>query len=186
MKNYHNFVIKYFFIQKLSQMKTTQFIREQLGLSQEALAIYLSIRLSQLAMYETGKRDLPVGTTEKLADILLFLNQNQKKFKQENELLSKQQSKVQSLIEKQLIELELKQIKEQRKLDAIQKKHEQSLKLNSFVAHLQSNKSKQAELIRLHSFTGIEKNGLVEQTKQTLKLESINSQIAYLRSLKEK
>ena len=72
-------------------------------------------------MYETGKRDLPVGTTEKLADILLFLNQNQKKFKQENELLNKQQSKVQSLIEKQLIELELKQIKEQRKLDTIQK-----------------------------------------------------------------
>ena len=186
MKNYHNFVIKYFFIQKLSQMKTTQFIREQLGLSQEALAIYLSIRLSQLAMYETGKRDLPVGTTEKLADILLFLNQNQKKFKQENELLSKQQSKVQSLIEKQLIELELKQIKEQRKLDAIQKKHEQSLKLNLFVAHLQSNKSKSADFIQMQAFSGIEKNSLVEQTKQTLKLESINSQLAYLKTLKEK
>jgi transcriptional regulator with XRE-family HTH domain len=101
-------VIKYFFTQKLSQMKTTQFIREQLGLSQEALAMYLSIRLSQLAMYETGKRDLPVGTTEKLADIMLFLNQNQKNFKQENELLNKQQSKVQNLIEKQLNRVRIK------------------------------------------------------------------------------
>ena len=137
-------------------------------------------------MYETGKRDLPVGTTEKLADILLFLNQNQKKFKQENELLNKQQSKVQSLIEKQLIELELKQIKEQRKLDAIQKKHEQSLKLNSFVAHLQSNKSKLVEFIQMLAFSGMEKNSLVAQTKQNLKLEGINSQLAYLKTLKEK
>ena len=167
-------------------MKTTQFIREQLGLSQEALAMYLSIRLSQLAMYEIGKRDLPVGTMEKLADIMLFLNQNQKNFKQENELLNKQQSKVQSLIEKQLIELELKQIKEQRKLDAIEKKYQQSLKLNLFVAHLELTKSKQKDVIQLHAFSGIEKSGLVEQTKQALKLEGINSQLAYLKSLKEK
>lgn len=173
-------------MKKLSQMKTTQFISEQLGLSQEALAIYLSIRLSQLAMYETGKRDLPVGTTEKLADIMLFLNQNQKNFKQKNELLNKQQSKVQSLIEKQLIELELKQIKEQRKLDAIQKKYQQNLKLNIFVAHLELTKSKQKDVIQLQASRGIEKNGLVEQTKQTLKLVSINSQLAYLKSLKEK
>ena len=167
-------------------MKTTQFIREQIGLSQEALAHYLSISISQLAMYETGKRDLPTGTMTKLADIMLFLNQNQKNFKQENELLNKQQSKVQSLIEKQLIELELKQIKEQRKLDAIEKKYQQSLKLNLFVAHLELTKSKQKDVIQLQAFSGIEKNGLVEQTKQTLKLESINSQLAYLKSLKEK
>jgi transcriptional regulator with XRE-family HTH domain len=173
-------------MKKLSHMKTTQFIREQLGLSQESLAIYLSIRLSQLAMYETGKRDLPVGTREKLADILLFLNQNQKKFKQENELLNKQQSKVQSLIEKQLIELELKQIKGQRKLDAIQKKYKQSLKLNSFVTHLQNNKSKLPEFIQIQAFSGMEKNSLVAQTKQNLKLEGIKSQLAYVKSLKEK
>lgn len=167
-------------------MKTTQFIREQLGLSQESLAHYLSISISQLAMYETGKRELPTGIMTKLADIMLFLNQNQKNFKQENELLNKQQSKVQSLIEKQLIELELKQIKEQRKLDAIEKKYQQSLKLNLFVAHLELTKSKQKDVIQLQAYRGIEKNGLVEQTKQALKLESINSQIAHLKSLKEK
>jgi hypothetical protein len=31
-------------------------------------------------MYETGKRGLQVGTKDKFADILLFLNPNQKKF----------------------------------------------------------------------------------------------------------
>ena len=179
-------MIKYFLYKKLSQMTTTQFIREQLGLSQEALAYYLSISISQLAMYETGKRELPTGTMTKLSDIMVFLNQNQKNFKLENELLNKQQSKVQSLIEKQLIELELKQIKEQRKLDAIEKKYQQILKLNLFVAHLELTKSKQKDVIQLQTFSGIEKNGLVEQTKQTLKLKSINSQLAYLKTLKEK
>jgi transcriptional regulator with XRE-family HTH domain len=167
-------------------MKASQLIREQLGLSQEIMAYYLGVTKSLLAMYERGKREIPTSAMVKLAEMELFLNQNQNKFKQENELLNKQQSKVKSLIEKQLLELELKQIKEQRKLDAIQKKHEQSLKLNLFVAHLQSNKSKSADFIQMHAFTGIEKNGLVEQTKQTLKLESINSQLAYLKTLKEK
>ena len=137
-------------------------------------------------MYETGKRKLPTGTMTKLAGIMLFLNQNQKNFKQESELLMKQESKVQKLVEKQIIELELKQIREQRKLETIEKKYQQSLKLNLFVAHLELTKSKQKDIIQLQAFTGIEKNGLVEQTKQTLKLESINSQLAYLKSLKEK
>ena len=179
-------MIKLFFISKLSQMKTTQYIREQLGLSQIALAQYLSITLSQLAMYETGKRELPNGTSVKLAEILLFLEQEQKVTKQENEILNKQEAKVQDLFERQIKNLEYKLIKEQRKLDAIQKKYNQSLKLNSFVAHLQKNESKQATVIKLQAYDGIEKNSLANQTKQLLKIESINSQLAYCKSVKEK
>jgi|GEM_PF-5783950 len=70
-------------------------------------------------MYETGKRELPTGTMIKLADMMLFLNQNQKKDEQEIEPLSDQDTKIQNLIEKQTIELELKQIREQRKLAVI-------------------------------------------------------------------
>lgn len=167
-------------------MTTTKFIREQLGLSQEEMAIYLSIRLSQLAMHETGKRDLPSGTITKVADIILFLNQEQKNSKHADELEMKQEAKVQKLVRKQLIELEIKKIQEQRKLDSIQKKYKQSLKLNSFVTHLENNKSKLAEFIQMKAFSGIEKNSLVEQTKQTLKLEGIKSQLTYLESLIEK
>lgn len=167
-------------------MKVSQLIRVQLGLSQEIMAYYLGVSKSLLAMYEKGKREIPTAAMVKLAEMELFLNQNQKNFKQDNELLNKQQSKVQNLIEKKIIELELKQIKEQRKLDAVQKKHEQSLKLNLFVTHLQSNKSKLAEFIQMQAFSGIEKNSLVVQTKQALKLESINSQLAYVKNLKEK
>ena len=137
-------------------------------------------------MYETGKRELPSGTSVKLAEILLFLNQKQKVTKQENEMLKKQEAKVQDLLERHSKELELKQLIEQRKLEAIQKKYNQSLKLNAFVAHLESNKSNLVDLIKIQANDGIEKNGLVIQTKQLLKLESINSQLSYSKSVKKK
>ena len=167
-------------------MMTTQFIREQLGLSQEALAQYLTISISQLAMHETGKRELPSGTMVKLADIIVFLKQNQKTSKQDNELLPKQKAKMQELLEKQIIALELKKIKEQRKIDAIVKKYEQSCKLNLFVDYLEKNKSTQIASMRLQAQSGIEKNNLVVQTMQTLKLEAITSEQVFLKSLKEK
>ena len=167
-------------------MKTSQIIREQLGLSQEIMAYYLGITKSLLAMYERGKREIPTAAMVKLAEMELFLNQKQEISKQESELLNKQEAKVQELIERHSKELEYKLIKEQRKLDAIQKKYNQSLKLNSFVAHLQKNESKQATLIKLQAYGGIEINGLVVQTNKLLKIESINSQLAYCKSVKEK
>lgn len=167
-------------------MKASQLIREQLGLSQETMAYYLGVTKSLLAMYERGKREIPTAAMVKLTEMELFLNQKQETSKQENELLKKHEMKVLNLVDKQIIELELKQIREQRKLDAIQKKYQQSLKLNSFVTHLQSNKSKLAEMIQMVAFSGIEKNNLVEQTKQNIKLEGIKNQLAYVNGLKEK
>ena len=167
-------------------MKSSQIIREQLGLSQEIMAYYLGITKSLLAMYERGKREIPTAAMVKLAEMELFLNQKQEISKQESELLNKQEAKVQDLLEQYSKELEYKLIKEQRKLDAIQKKYNQSLKLNSFVAHLQKNESKQATLIKLQAYGGIEINGLVVQTNKLLKIESINSQLAYCKRVKEK
>ena len=74
-------------------MKITQLLRDQLGLSQETMAQYLKITLSQLAMYEIGKRDLPIGTSIKIAEIVLFFEKRQKVSKEEKELFKKQQTK---------------------------------------------------------------------------------------------
>jgi hypothetical protein len=88
-------------------------------------------------MYEIGKRDLPIGATTKLVEIILFLEQKQKIPKEEKELLKKQQVKVQEIIKRESKELEYKQIKEQRILDKIQKKHNQSVQIHSLAEHLQ-------------------------------------------------
>ncbi len=170
---------------KLSQTKSTHYIREQLGLSQMALAHYLSISLSQLAMYEIGKRELPTGTMAKLAEILLFLNEDHAAAKQENEILKTQEAKAQEVLKKQIKEWELAQLKAQRKLEALQKKFKQNVKLKAFVTHFENKKSSLLEGLHIQAHTGIEKNGLVAQTILLLKLESLKSQLAYYKNVKE-
>lgn len=53
------------------QKRTT--IREQLGVTQEELALLLKVTRSQLAMYELGKRDLPVAAKKQLSELLLYV-----------------------------------------------------------------------------------------------------------------
>ncbi|WP_395047004.1 helix-turn-helix transcriptional regulator [Flavobacterium sp.] len=161
-------------------MKTTQLLRDQLGLSQEMMAWYLKITLSQLAMYETGKRDLPTGTMTKIAEILIFFQQKEIVSKEENELLDKQKSKVQEIIKHQTIELKYQQMKEQRMLDKIEKKYNQSLQLHSLAQHLQKSKAELADILLHQAIAGIQKYSLANQTKQLLKLEGIKSQLDYI------
>ena len=57
-------------------MKKKQNIRILLGMSQENLALILQVSRSQIAMYEIGKRSLPVDAMEKLAAMLSVLQNN--------------------------------------------------------------------------------------------------------------
>lgn len=50
-------------------MQRSKQIREKLGLSQEALAIYLGVTRSQIAMSERGERSLPTKAFIKLAQL---------------------------------------------------------------------------------------------------------------------
>jgi transcriptional regulator with XRE-family HTH domain len=161
-------------------MKVTQLLRDQLGLSQEMMAWYLKITLSQLAMYETGKRDLPTGAMTKMAEILIFFQQKEKVSKEENELLEKEQAKVKEIIKHQTIELKYQQMKEQRLLDKIEKKYNQSLQLFILAQHLQKSKAELANIMLHQAFSGIQKYSLANQTKQLLKLEGIKSQLDYI------
>lgn len=59
-------------------------IREQLGVTQEELALLLKVTRSQLSMYELGKRDLPIAAKKQLAELLLYVKEQsttQKKVK---------------------------------------------------------------------------------------------------------
>lgn len=62
-------MIIFFESQKLSQMKATIALRNQLGLTQIEMAACLELTLSQLGMYETNKRDLPTKALVKLAQM---------------------------------------------------------------------------------------------------------------------
>ncbi|OUD24370.1 hypothetical protein FPG92_12695 [Flavobacterium psychrophilum] len=149
------------------------------------MAQYLEITLSQLAMYETGKRELPTGALIKLSVIVLFFEQKQEVSSTEKELLKQEQVKVQEIINRKAKELEYKQIKAQRALDKIQKKHKQSLQLNLLAQYLQKNKTEKNNVLLQQALIGINKYGLANQTIQILNLESIKSQLNYVATLKK-
>lgn len=163
------------------EVSVTQQIREELGLTQQDLAMYLLIPLSQLAMYETRKRELPAATSIKLAELITYLNQSQKNSKGKNELLNAQKETVNKQLQSQTIELEYQLIKAQRKYEVMQKKLDQSIKLKA-LANLLSEKKKQPnELFLLQSKRGIEQNNLAIQTKQLIKIEGIKSQLQFVK-----
>ena len=167
-------------------MKTTELFRDQLGLSQEMMSIYLGLTRSQLSMYELGKRELPIGTQAKLADLAVFLEHNKVSEEQESEFQKEQELKLKEFLAFQIKELEYKQIKEQQLLEKILKKYHQSQKLHAFALHLQKSKHKLAEILLQQAISGVERNGLLLQTQQLLKLEGIKSQLNYITILKEK
>ncbi len=178
--------VKNNFYKNRHKMNLTQFFRDQLGLSQEMMAIYLAVTKSQLSMYEIGKRELPSAALTKLADLAVFFEQNKISKEQESEFQKEQELKLKAFLDFQIKELQYKQMKEQRILHAIQKKYHQSLKLHAFALHLQKGKEKLADALLQQAISGVERNGLLLQTQQLLKLEGIKSQLNYITILKEK
>ena len=167
-------------------MKLTPFFRDQLGLSQEMMAIYLAVTKSQLSMYESGKRELPNTALTKLADLAVFFDQNKVSEKQDSELQKEQELKLKAFLAIQIKELEYKKLKEQRRLEKIQKKYNQNNMLHKWALHLQENKITLSEVVLHQARKGMEQNSLVGQMVQKMKLETITSQLDYFQSLKEK
>jgi transcriptional regulator with XRE-family HTH domain len=167
-------------------MKPTQFFREQLGLTQEMMAMYLTVTKSRLSMHELDKRELPSAAIAKLAEIAVFLDQNKTNEAVESEFQTEQELKLKTLLESQIKELEYKKIKEERLLQLIQKKYRQNIALYAFAQHLQKNKTVLAEVLLQQAIKGVAQNGVVNQTIQSAKVEAIVSQLFYLQSLKKK
>ena len=165
-------------------MKATRLFRDQLDLSQETMSQYLLITRSQLAMYEAGKRDLPIAALAKLATIAQFLDQKKATVTEEAQILEKQELEVKALLRDQAKELEYKLIKDQRTLDYIQKKYNKNLQLHALALHLQKSNSLLAVVLLQQAIAGIEKYGLPTQTKQILKLKSSKSQLDYINALR--
>jgi transcriptional regulator with XRE-family HTH domain len=164
-------------------MKITQLLREKLGLTQENLAQYLQITQSLLALYETGRRDLPAQVHIKIAEI--FLLTEQKNVPMDSELMLKQESKTNEVLEALAKELEYKQMKEQRVLEKLKKKYDQCVALYFLGQHLQTINKVQSEQFLQLAIDGIEKNGLAHQTTQVFKLQSIKSQLEHINLIKK-
>jgi transcriptional regulator with XRE-family HTH domain len=151
-------------------METKDSIRKVLGVTQEEVAMLLRVTKSQLAMYETGQRDLPIKAKLKLVAMWQYVHN-----KQEIPLPLPDTKVIQAKItkiEKQLAINEHKQILLERKLDRHKSRYEKSLstlKLVEFIeTQLPEEEKPDKELVALiyqKALQGIEKNGLSVQKK---------------------
>lgn len=162
-------------------MKATQQLREQLGLSQQDLAQYLSITVSLLGMYEIGKRDLPTAALVKLAAIELLLNQKEFSFDELNFLEQNQVLHVKEILKKQEERLRFKQMKAQRSLDEVMKKYNQSSNLFRLAKDNTTPPATQMVALLQQATHGIEDYGVVTQLQLKIKLQEITSQLEYVR-----
>ena len=119
-------------------MKNKQNISTLLGMSQENLALILQVSRSQIAMYEVGKRSLPVDALEKLSAMLSVLQNNT------SNIISKD---VDSNLKVQFLKNQLQRNKHQqliveKKINALIKKQKATNSAKKVISYLLNETSK--------------------------------------------
>ena len=131
-----------------------------LGISQENLAILLQVSRSQFAMFELGKRSLPVQAMEKLDTMLTHSQKKSTK----SEVKKNNAVEQQNLLKKLLLKNSHQQLLVERKIKALEKKQNALATSKKLIAHLLKNESKMKknELAVLKSIEVKSKNQDIE------------------------
>jgi transcriptional regulator with XRE-family HTH domain len=160
-------------------------IRETLGISQEEMALLLKIHPSQIAMYETGKRELPVPEHIKLMQMYAYVEKMLQKMP-EHYGREGENARIAMLIEKELEKNYHDQIKCRKKLDAMKEKCRKAaanFHLADYLEGLPAGERPSESDINFYRLLGknkIEKYGPAAQTPLELQLETLKWQHKHL------
>lgn len=167
-------------------------IGELLGMKQEDIAMLLRVTRSQWSMFELRKRDLPIGAKLKLAEMLGFLKLLEHKQKGSFLHIKIQETKRKKLLEVQKFNNKYQQIIVEKKIKAIEKKHEAAMNALSLVDFLETKaeeslKEKDMVLyfIKKNAEVAIEKNGLHVQAKHQLKFQALQHEEMLIKKLEQ-
>jgi transcriptional regulator with XRE-family HTH domain len=122
-------------------MKEAHPIRTLLGLTQEQIAMMLGISRAHWGMYELGKRDLPLGPKERLAEMLLFLRTIEGTEKKLREPESKAELEQAARL---LRENEYQRLTLEKKLAAAEEKRNAQIRLSLLTDFLETRAAKKA------------------------------------------
>lgn len=162
-------------------IKSKNYLREALGLTQEETAMLLRITKSQLAMFEIGQRDLPTKPMLKLINMYNYLqNKEQEKVKHIDQ--KSENSKIVKLLEVEIVKNKYKQSLLERKLTRLQSNHQKSLSTLQLVEYLETQLEESEKpskdftgVIRTKGLRVMDKNGLSVQKKLELKLNALQN-----------
>lgn len=137
-----------------------------LGISQENLAILLQVSRSQFAMFESGKRSLPVPAMEKLA---VMLTHSQKK-SIKSEVKKNNAVEEQKLLNKLLLKNSHQQLIVERKIKAFVKKQTAKEASKKIISHLlkEESKTNKSEIAFLKSIASKTENSTTTNSSTKL------------------
>ena len=169
-------------------MKKTNSIRQQLGVTQENLALLLKVSRSQLSMYELGKRDLPVEAKKQLAEMLQHAQKNSSKHTKSVTAEKKRIMLREKEIKRLLASNQYKTLLVERKIKALEKKNQSNnnaLDVVTFLEKQEKNKEIKNDLIlkniKNKALKKIEKEGLAQLIKYQIKKECLRIENDFLK-----
>ncbi len=125
-------------------MRKGKSICKQLGIKQEELAILLNISKGQLAMYETGKRELPTAALLLLAPMLQFLKEERLK-SGSAEVLKFQTAQKKKVLAQLLKENQYKQKLLERKLEIAVNKYQANKTAMELMRYIDNEATKKGD-----------------------------------------
>ena len=145
-------------------MQKTQTVSKLLGLKQEELAMLLKVSKGQLAMYETGKRELPVSALLSLVPMFQFLKEERLK-SCSAEILKSQAEQQKKVLEHLLRENKYFQTEVSKKLEMAERKYQENLLAIQLMRFLEDEANKKGDspnglvkLIEARAATELKKN----------------------------
>lgn len=148
-------------------------IRDLFGITQEELAMLLSITRTQLAMYETSKRDIPLTAKQKLAELLTTLQKNKSISEYSNIIIEAEKKITKEWLKKEYKEIEYKALLLDRKINKVIQVREEAFKALEVVQYLESQKDNSlAQLIKSRAINTLNRNSLQHFEELQLKKES--------------
>lgn len=120
-------------------MKKRETIRQELGITQEAMATLLNIKRSQWAMYELGQRELPTSAMLLLSEMQLYLQSPQSSVSKSEFQPKIPPREKQELLAGLLLENQYRQAKLAREIEDREKKQDSHARALQFVRYLESS-----------------------------------------------
>lgn len=164
-------------------MKKDITICKLLGIKQDDLAMLLNVSKGQLAMYETGKRDLPVTAKLQLATILQYMQEDSDKQDSMATILKAQMVHQKKVLEQMLQTNKYKQLLLEKKRLLVEKKYHSNLSAIKLMQFLKKEDAKN-ELIKViesKATADLEKNGLAVLTRFHIEKEVLLAEEKMLR-----
>ena len=163
-------------------MQKRKSISKLLGIKQEELAMLLKAHKSQLAMFETGKRDLPNTAMSQLFEMLRFAQEDTSKLANTISLMNSQALQKKKALDHLIKENHHKQFALEKKLNVLEKKYNSNLMAVQLINYFEQQNTENYELgkqmakiIEKKSIAELEKNGLAMITKYKIEQEVLKA-----------